>query len=104
MAKTQAALPVRAVQRAFELLGLLGNGATLSELARGSTLPVSTVARLLATLEGAGFVRRDLEGRYAPGARLLQVGLASLRSYSLYDLAEPHLQRLSQASGETANL
>lgn len=100
-------LPVRAVRRAFDLLALLGSeqsAATLSELARESALPVSTVARLLATLESAGFVRRDAAGRYAPGARLMQVGLASLRSFSLYELAEPHLRRLSEASGETANL
>jgi IclR family transcriptional regulator, acetate operon repressor len=99
--------PVRAVQRAFDLLGLLaaaGQQATLSELARDSSLPVSTVARLLAALEHSGFVRRDSESRYGPGTRLLQVGLASLRSLSVYDLAEPHLRRLSEQSGETANL
>ncbi|MSQ63411.1 MAG: IclR family transcriptional regulator [Betaproteobacteria bacterium] len=100
-------LPVRAVQRAFDLLALLGAerpGATLSELARDSTLPVSTVARLLATLEQSGFVRRDPDNRYRPGTRLVQIGLASLRSFSIYDLSEPHLRRLSETSGETANL
>lgn len=99
--------PVRAVQRAFDLLALLGGehpAATLSEFARDSGLPVSTVARLLASLEHAGFARRDADGRYGPGTRLLQVGLAALRRMSLYDLAEPHLRRLSEASGETANL
>jgi DNA-binding IclR family transcriptional regulator len=109
MGNAQAAerSPVRAVQRAFDLLALLGGerrAATLSELARDSGLPVSTVARLLASLEHAGFVRRDVDGRYGPGTRLLQLGLAALRSNSLYDLAEPHLRRLSEASGETANL
>lgn len=99
--------PVRAVQRAFDLLGLLaaaGPQATLSELARDSALPVSTVARLLSALEHGGFVRRDAESRYGPGPRLLQVGLAALRSLSVYDLAETHLRRLSEQSGETANL
>jgi IclR family transcriptional regulator, acetate operon repressor len=109
MANVQATdrSPVRAVQRAFELLGLLGGerpAHTLSEFARDSGLPISTVARLLASLEHAGFLRRDAEGCYWPGARLLQVGLAALRSYSLYDLAEPHLRKLSEATGETANL
>lgn len=99
--------PVRAVQRAFDLLALLSGelpAATLSEFARDSGLPVSTVARLLASLEHAGFARRDADGRYGPGTRLLQVGLAALHRTSLYDLAEPHLRRLSEASGETANL
>lgn len=97
--------PVRAVQRAFDLLALMGERpVTLSELARDSALPVSTVARLLGALEHAGFVRRDLEGRYGPGLRLMQLGLAALRSTDLYDLAEPHLRRLSEQTGETANL
>lgn len=109
MANLQAAekLPVRAVQRAFDLLALLGNqgsSATLSGLARDSRLPVSTVARLLATLEHSGLVKRNAEGHYGPGAKLMQIGSASLRGFSVYELAEPHLQRLSQASGETSNL
>lgn len=99
--------PVRAVQRAFDLLALLGGerpAATLSEFARDSGLPVSTVARLLGALEHAGFVRRDAEGRYSPGVRLMQLGLTALRSTDLYTLSEPHLRQLSEASGETANL
>lgn len=99
--------PVRAVQRAFDLLALLGaerQNPTLSELARNSGLPVSTAARLLSALEHSGFVRRDAEGRFGPGSRLMQVGLASLRRLNIYDLAEPYLRRLSQESGETANL
>lgn len=98
---------MRAVQRAFDLLGLLSTAqpaASLSDLARSSSLPVSTAARLLATLERSGFVRRDGENRYAPGTRLVQIGLSAVRSLSIYELAEPHLRRLSEASGETANL
>lgn len=117
MANTQAApraskpspperSPVRAVQRAFDLLALLGEGQpppTLSELSRSSGLPVSTVARLLATLELTGFVQRDGDS-YCPGTRLVQLGLSALRRLDIYELAEPHLRRLSEASGETANL
>jgi DNA-binding IclR family transcriptional regulator len=100
-------VPVRAVQRAFDLLALLASGqaaATLSELARASALPVSTVARLLGTLERAGFVRRNGANRYAPGTRLVQIGLSAVRSLTIYEVCEPHLRRLSAASGETANL
>lgn len=100
-------LPVRAVQRAFVLLALLGQQrepATLSELARTAALPVSTVARLLATLEQTGFVRRVATGGYAAGARLLQIGLTAVRGLTIYDLSETHLLHLSEQSGETANL
>jgi DNA-binding IclR family transcriptional regulator len=98
---------VRAVQRAFDLLALVGasaTAATLSELARDSALPVSTVARLLATLEKTEFVQRDAEGRYRPGLRLVQVGLSSLRRFSIYEMAEAHLRHLSDITSETANL
>ena len=98
---------MRAVQRAFDLLALLGQSreaATLSELARAAALPVSTVARLLATLEQSGFVRRVAAGGYAAGGRLLQIGLAAVQGLSIYELSEAHLRRLSERSGETANL
>jgi IclR family acetate operon transcriptional repressor len=100
-------LQVRAVQRAFDLLALVGaepSPPTLSELARASALPVSTVARLLATLEHAALLRREGDGRYVPGPRLLQIALGALRGVNVYALAELPLRRLSEASGETANL
>lgn len=99
-------LQVRAVQRAFDLLALVGaqSPPTLSELARAAALPVSTVARLLSTLERAGFVHRNGENRYGPGTRLVQIGLSAMRNVSVYELSEPYLRRLSEASGETANL
>lgn len=100
-------VPVRAVQRTFDLLSQLSAEqppTTLSEFARMSELPVSTVARLLATLEQAGFLERDQAGRYGPGIRLAQIGLAALSRFNIYDLSEKYLQRLAKLSGETANL
>lgn len=99
--------PVRAVHRAFELLALISerrDGGSLSELARAASLPVSTAARLIATLEHTGFVERGADGVYRAGSRLLQIGLSALRSSSLYELSEPFLRELSERSGETANL
>jgi len=100
-------LPVRAIQRAFDLLAVLDGAPqtrTLSALARKVGLAVSTAARILATLEQTGFVRRESGGQYTPGIRLLQVGLTALKATNIYELSEPHLRHLSEASGETANL
>jgi len=100
-------LPVRAIQRAFDLLAVLDGPPqtrTLSVLARKVDLPISTAARILATLEQTGFVRRESGGHYTPGIRLLQVGLTALKATNIYELSEPHLRHLSEASGETANL
>jgi urocanate hydratase len=98
---------VRAVERALRLLECFSEGQpslALSEYARMAGLPVSTAYRLLATLESAGFVRRNAGGSYSCGTRLLQIGLTALQNVSAYDVAEPHLQKLSDATGESAYL
>lgn len=100
-------LPVRAVQRAFDLVAALAGEqapATLSALARHAGLATSTAARLLGTLVAAGFVQRDADGRYRPGMQLIRMGLNALRGQTLFELAEPHLQALAERTGETANL
>ena len=78
--------------------------ATLTELARAAGLPSSTAARLLDTLEQARFVRRASDGAYTYGTKLLQLGVAAVHQLPLYEVAIPHLERLVQQTGETANL
>lgn len=98
---------IRVVQRALRLLACFSvdrHQATLSELARETGLPSSTAARLLATLEAERYLRREPDGRYRIGSRLVRLSLAALRSVQLYDVAGPHLQSLSEETGETANL
>jgi DNA-binding IclR family transcriptional regulator len=98
---------VRAVQRALDLLECFSEGQpnlALTECARKAGLPVSTAHRLLVTLENSGFVRRNAGGAYSCGTRLLQIGLTALQSVSAYDAAEPHLQHLSELTGESAYL
>jgi IclR family transcriptional regulator, acetate operon repressor len=99
--------PIRAVQRALDVLACFEAdrpSASLSELARQTALPSTTVARLLSTLVDAYFLRRLPNGRYAPGLKMFQLGLAALQNVGLYDISEPHLERLVEATGETANL
>lgn len=98
---------VRAVQRALRLLECFSEGKStlgLSEYARMAGLPISTVFRLLLTLENAGFVHRNASGGYSCGTRLMQIGLTALQNVSAYDVAEPHLQGLSEMTGESAYL
>ena len=77
---------------------------SVGELARRTGLHVSTVSRLLGTLERGGLVSRTPSGRYALGLRL--VGLAALvaPAASLREAARPTLEALREATGETANL
>lgn len=97
---------VRSVARALEILACFTPAkptASLSEIARLADLPITTAGRLIATLEAARFIRRGPAGDYSLGTRLLQVGLTALAT-SLYTAAEPYLQAVADATGETANL
>jgi DNA-binding IclR family transcriptional regulator len=100
--------PTRTVDRAFDLLDAVtqnvGEGSSLSELARATGLSPATASRLLGTLLRRGLVRRDERGAYRPGLGLMQMGAAVLRGEPLYELAGVHLVELARESGETANL
>ncbi len=67
----------RSVTRALRMLHEVASreaGVTLSDVARSVELPVTTTARLLKTLEQAGFLVRETSGRYRAGAKILQIG------------------------------
>src|SRR5690348_4243038 len=79
----------RPVRRARHLRAPAGGGAAPSRsgAARRSQLPASTALRLLRTLEVRGFVRRDADGTFNPGIRVLQVGALALGRESLVRLS-----------------
>ncbi|EMQ99289.1 IclR family transcriptional regulator [Paeniglutamicibacter gangotriensis] len=96
----------RTVERALQLLGAVceAGAVSLAEVSRETELSASTALRLLRTLENSGFVRKDEEGEYRPGLRLVQLGAQALSHESLIHLAAPALQRLVEATGESAYL
>jgi IclR family pca regulon transcriptional regulator len=76
---------------------------TLSDVARATGLTRSAARRFLHTLVGLGYVAND--GRYFTlRPRVLDLGYAYLSSLSLPDIAEPHLERLSIKTGESASV
>jgi len=94
----------RTVERALGLLAeVCAEGAiSLTDCARRADLSPSTALRLLRTLESADFVARDHQGFFRAGPRLIQLGATALGRESLVGIAEPSLQRLVAASGESA--
>lgn len=88
----------------LESLAATDGGATLTALATSLGLPAPTAFRLLATLERAGFVQHDAHGVWRIGVRAFRVGSAFLEHRDLTAQALPHLARLMEQSGETANL
>ncbi len=102
-----AAGSTRAVDRAFGLLQHVvtaPSAPTLAQAARSAQLPLSTVARLLSTLERQGLVRRGADGRYWPGPRMFHVAAATMRGLPAFEFAGEHLEALSAATGESAYL
>lgn len=100
--------PVAAVQRAIavlETLAVADSDVGTNEIARRTGINASSVSRLLATLGRAELVAQDPDtGRYRLGLRMLRFGTAVLSRLDLRDVARPHLQALSSATGETATL
>ena len=102
-----AAGSTRAVDRALDLIVAIAEragGASLTELARLTTLSASTALRLLTTLSARGFVERRDDGRYVAGASMRALAATVSRTEPLYELAGPHLAELAQATRETSNL
>lgn len=76
---------------------------TLSDVARTTGLSRATVRRLLHTLEGEGYVRRD-GARFELTPRVLELGYAFLSSHTLAELARPHIEKLSNEVRESTSI
>ena len=76
---------------------------TLSEVARSTGLSRASARRFLHTLVMLGYVATDgREFRLRP--RLLELGYAYLSGLRLPDLAEPHLRKLADETGESSSV
>ena len=94
---------VQSVARVFGLLEALtdaGGIASVSQLAELSGLPLPTIHRLLRTLVTLGYARQEPSREYALGPRLVRLGDAANRLLEAW--ANPHLQHLTDAVGETS--
>ena len=76
----------------------------LADVVAETGMLMPTVYRIAMTLEAEGYLDKLGDGRYRPGARVLSLGFAALRSLDLVELATKHLQDLSDQTGETVNL
>ncbi|MEV7072192.1 IclR family transcriptional regulator C-terminal domain-containing protein [Streptomyces sp. NPDC093990] len=76
---------------------------TLSEVARTCGLTRAAARRFLLTLADLGYVRAD--GRsYRLTPRVLELGYSYLSSFSLAQIAEPHLEQLVESTRESSSL
>lgn len=78
---------------------------TLRELTSATSLPKTTVLRLLRTLVSLNYVRFDEKNReYSLGPKVMSLGYASLAGLDLREIARPYLEEFSRMSGQNVNL
>src|ERR1700733_15827658 len=98
---------ITALQRGLRLLHIFSespHGLTAKHVAQRSRLPVSTVHRFLANLEGAGFLNCSGDGVYHLGIACFAIGQAALGQLDIRRVSLPYLQELNQQTRETVHL
>ncbi len=99
---------VQTVERALMLVALMADSnsdCSLSDLSRQSTLPTTTVHRLLAALVHAGYVAQDpTSSRYSLGGTLILIAQKAVRNNELIQTTRPWLEAIAAETGETVNL
>ncbi|HLG00088.1 MAG TPA: IclR family transcriptional regulator [Acidimicrobiia bacterium] len=81
-----------------------GGALSLAELVEDTGLPRPTAHRLAAALEDHRVLRRDADGRYRLGMRLIGWGAAAGGEAGLLDAATPILIELRDRTGESVQL
>ncbi|MHB0774952.1 IclR family transcriptional regulator [Halomonas sp. WWR20] len=89
----------------LEGLAAAPGGLALSDIAQIVGLAPSTTHRLLQALHQQGFITQDAaQGLWKVGVKTFQIGNTFLESRDVVATARPFLRRLTEESGETANL
>src|ERR1700688_70696 len=104
---TKRSYNITALQRGLRLLQLFSespHGLTAKQVAGRSRLPVSTVHRFLANLEGAGYLNCGGDGMYHLGIACFAIGQAALGQLDIRRVSLPYLQELNRQTRETLHL
>lgn len=97
---------VQSLDRAFALLkAVAGKPMGLTDLSRNTDLALSTVSRLLGSLEELGAVQRDdTSGLYSIGLEIAELAASIDSASSLSARLASDLEALTEVTGETAGL
>jgi DNA-binding IclR family transcriptional regulator len=98
---------VGVLDKAISLLTAItdrSGSASLAELVAATGMPRATAHRLLVALEAHGLVRRDADGRFVLGFRLIALGSAATDAVPLAGAARPVLAWLRDETGESVQL
>jgi DNA-binding IclR family transcriptional regulator len=95
------------VTKAVDILDLFisaPEGLSVTRIALATRIHKSTVARLCATLEKRGYLRRDARSAYFVGPQLDRLARVFRDQFNLESLVRPQLARLRDETGESASL
>ena len=93
------------LDKAFTIIDALEAGPrSLNDLVAATSLSRATAHRLAVALEVHGMVRRDDEGRFALGMRLVALGHAASDDLNIVEAARPALEALRDGTGESVQL
>ncbi|MCU1486850.1 MAG: putative IclR family transcriptional regulator [Actinomycetia bacterium] len=96
---------VGVLDKAVTILAALERGPlALAGLVEATGISRPTAHRLATALESHGLVRRDGEGRFTLGLRLVALGRAAAGDLSVAAAARPALERLRDETGESVQL
>ena len=98
---------MKAVDRAVQVLTLLAehpSGLSLSELAKVSAVPMTTLHRILAVLRKASLVGETTSGAHVIGVGAVILARAFLDGVDMREVARPLMAKLMAQTGETCHL
>jgi len=98
---------VEALAKGLRILALFSerrSSLRLTEIVALTGLPMPTAFRLVATLEGEGYLERLPDGAVRPSAAVLTLGFAALRGLDLVQTSSVILNELFTATRQTVNL
>ena len=98
---------VEALAKGLRILALFSerrSSLRLTEIVALTGLPMPTAFRLVATLEGEGYVERLPDGAIRPGAAVLTLGFSALRGLDLVQTSSLILGELFERTKQTVNL
>jgi len=96
---------VGVLDKAMVVLGAVeGQPASLAELVDRTGLSRATAHRLAVALEAHGLVRRDDDGRFCLGLRLIGLGHEAAEAIRVWAAARPALAWLHEQTGESVQL
>lgn len=99
---------IRSIQRALNILECFdwdNRELTFSQIVEKISLPKSTTSRILATLEGEGFLLRDPDTmKFKLGHTMYLLGLVAKESLDIRSISIPFMNKMTKLTNETSNL